>query len=122
MDHRFGMAKLAAAFIAANNCASAISENGTWEEWNWELDYNSFLEASHLPKSVGDAICAYRSTLTAFTHLQISFSESGLLICGNCCLRWQVLVRIADIKSKTQEGDLAAKLDRFLIALAARRT
>ena len=46
MDHRFGMAKLAAAFIAANNCASAVSENGSWDEWNWELDYTSFLEVS----------------------------------------------------------------------------
>jgi hypothetical protein len=49
MDPRFGKAKLAAAFIAANNCASMVGENGTWDEWNWELDYPSFLEASPPP-------------------------------------------------------------------------
>jgi hypothetical protein len=32
-----------------------------------------------------------------------------------------VLVRIAEIKFKTQEGDLAAKLDRFLVVISAPR-
>ncbi len=49
MDQRFGMAKLSAAFIAANNCASAVGENGTWDEWNWELDFPSFVEAQPPP-------------------------------------------------------------------------
>jgi len=33
----------------------------------------------------------------------------------------QVLVRIADIKFKTQEGELAAKVERFLVIISAHK-
>ncbi len=33
----------------------------------------------------------------------------------------QVLVRIADIKFKTQEGELSAKVERFLVIISAHK-
>ena len=43
MDSKFGIPKLASAFITANS-VNEQGDDGTWNEWDWELDYEEFLE------------------------------------------------------------------------------
>mmetsp|Transcript_49989 Transcript_49989/g.118947 ORF Transcript_49989/g.118947 Transcript_49989/m.118947 type:complete len:222 (+) Transcript_49989:3-668(+) len=43
MDSKFGISKLATAFCGAN-AAMATGDDGTWEDWDWELDYEEFQE------------------------------------------------------------------------------
>ena len=43
MDAKFSIPKLAVAFIAANACSEA-GDDGTWDEWDWELGYEEFVE------------------------------------------------------------------------------
>jgi hypothetical protein len=33
-----------AAFVAANSCGPANGDDGTWNEWDWELQFDEFLE------------------------------------------------------------------------------
>lgn len=44
MDTKFSISKLASAFIAANACAEA-GDDGTWNDWDWELSFEEFIEA-----------------------------------------------------------------------------
>jgi len=44
MDSKFSISKLATAFIAANSC-SEVGDNGTWNDWDWELEYEEYVEA-----------------------------------------------------------------------------
>ncbi|EKX47529.1 hypothetical protein GUITHDRAFT_152017 [Guillardia theta CCMP2712] len=72
MDSKFGISKLASCFVTANSVVAGSSsggDDGTWNDWDWELEYDEFLE---------------------------------------------VIVRIVDLKTKTAEGQLADKVDKFL--------
>jgi len=43
MDAKFGISKLATAFCGAN-AAMSSGDDGTWDDWDWELDYEEFEE------------------------------------------------------------------------------
>lgn len=64
MDTKFSISKLASAFIAANACAEA-GDDGTWNDWDWELSFEEFIEvASRHACQCSASMCAARCSGT----------------------------------------------------------